>query len=128
MYLPKDFCLALTRYIIDFSCKFVILGLLIYTAWVIFVNWNWFKSSLNLGCPDNDEMLINNVMEPFRTIYQQSLVYVVSQLVVFTFVAIIDIIHFIYIYRKDLRYYLVDSYGKVMVEHEARDELDWIDK
>ena len=115
MYLPKDFCLALTRYVIDFVCKFAILGLLIYTAWVIFVNWNWFKSALNLGCPDKDEILINKVMEPFRSMYQQSLYYIVSQLIIFTFVAVIDLIHFIYIYRNDLRYYLVDSYGKVMV-------------
>lgn len=53
--------------------------------------------------------------------YQQSLYYIVSQLIIFTFVAVIDLIHFIYIYRNDLRYYLVDSYGKVMVEHDGKD-------
>lgn len=121
MYLPRDFCYALTRYIIDFVAKVAILGLLIYTAWVIFVNWNWFKSALNLNCPDDSQVLISMVMEPFRTMYQQSLNYVIAQLVVFAFVAIVDIVHFIYIYRNDLRYYLVDSYGRIMVEHEAKD-------
>lgn len=117
MYLPKDFCYALTRYIIDFTCKFAILGLLIYTTWIILVNWNWFKSALNLNCPDSNSLLISKVLEPFRTMYQQSVSYIIAQLVVFALVAIIDIIHFVYIYRNDLRYYLVDSYGKVMVEH-----------
>lgn len=60
--------------------------------------------------------------------YQKSLYYVVAQLIVFLVVAIIDLVHFVYIYRNDLRFYLVDSYNKVLVEHTARDELDWIDK
>lgn len=51
----------------------------------------------------------------------------IAQLVVFTFVAIIDIVHFVYIYKNELKYYLVDSYGKVMVEHDVKDDLEWID-
>lgn len=65
-------------------------------------------------------------MEPFRDMYQKSLIYAVAQLVVFLFVAIIDLIHFIFIYRNDLQYYLVESYGKILVEHTVKDELDWI--
>lgn len=60
--------------------------------------------------------------------YQKSLYYVVAQLIVFLVVAIIDLVHFVYIYRNDLRFYLVDSYNKVLVEHTVKDDLDWIDK
>lgn len=62
MYLPKDFCFALMRYIIDWVCKIIVLGLMIYSAAVIFINWNWFKSSLNLECADQSELLIKQVM------------------------------------------------------------------
>lgn len=62
MYLPKDFCISLIRYIVDFTSKFIILGLLVYIAWNIFVNWNWFKSALNLNCPDGHKILISGVM------------------------------------------------------------------
>ena len=54
MYLPKDFCEALMRYVIDAICKMAVLGLLIYTAYTIFINWNWFKSALNLECADKN--------------------------------------------------------------------------
>lgn len=54
-------------------------------------------------------------MEPFRDMYQVSVNYIVAQIVVFAFVVIVDTIHFVYIYRYDLSYYLVSSYGRPLV-------------
>lgn len=60
--------------------------------------------------------------------YQISVIYALAQLIVFTVVALIDITHFYYIYRNDLTHYLTHSYNKVMIEHEVKDDLDWINK
>lgn len=60
--------------------------------------------------------------------YELSIKYVVAQIVVFAFVAVIDTIHFVYIYRYDLSYYLINSYGRVMVQHQPKDDLDWVGK
>ena len=49
--------------------------------------------------------------------YQVGTFYAIAQLIVFGFIALIDITHFFYIYRHDLTHYLTHSYGKVLVEH-----------
>lgn len=60
--------------------------------------------------------------------YQVSVKYTVAQIVVFAFVVIVDTIHFVYIYKYDLSYYLVSSYGRALVEHQTKDDLDWVGK
>lgn len=39
---------------------------------------------------------------------------------------IVDIIHFIYIYRNELTFYLVQTEDKQMVKREDTEELKWV--
>ena len=47
-------------------------------------------------------------------------------MIVLVFVIVVDIIHFCYVYRNDLQYYLVDPYLRTMVEVEKDKDLDWV--
>ena len=65
MYLPCDFCMAIMRYIIDFSLKIGILGLALFMAWKSYEFWNWFKAATNLDCADGNREMINFVISPY---------------------------------------------------------------
>lgn len=41
---------------------------------------------------------------------------------------VIDIIHFVYIYRSELSFYLVGTEDKQMVKKEDDEELKWVDE
>lgn len=100
VYLPRDFCLALTRYIIDLASKLVIFALAFYSTWVCIVNWNWFKTAINLDCADKSSTMVTHVMEPFRDMYQYGIILLIGQMIVLVFVACVDIVHFCYIYKN----------------------------
>ena len=68
-YLPCDFCKALTQYIIDFSCKLTILGLMLYIAYVSWYNWNWFKSAIQENCADDNPQLFQYILSPYSDLY-----------------------------------------------------------
>ena len=124
--MPKDFCLAIIRYIVDFACKAIIFALALYSSWVCIVNWNWFKSAINLQCADNEVTMVSHVMEPFRDMYEEGIILLIGQMIVLVFVIVVDIIHFCYVYRNDLQYYLVDPYLRRIVEVEKDKDLDWV--
>ena len=54
VYLPCDFCLALTRYIIDFFFKLCMIGLVLFVAWKSYEYWNWFKAATNENCVNDN--------------------------------------------------------------------------
>ena len=54
VYLPCDFCMALTRYIIDFVCKIILLSLVLYVTWKSYEYWNWFKAAINEDCANDN--------------------------------------------------------------------------
>ena len=100
VYLCKDFCFAIVRYIIDFSCKAIIFATTFYVAWVCMVNWNWFKSAINVGCTDGNYTMITYMIEPFRDMYQQAVVLTIAQMIVIVVVLILDLVHFVWVYRN----------------------------
>lgn len=57
IYLPLDFCAAITRYIYDLVAKLVILSVSIYLTWQTFYNWNWFKSVVNFNCYNSNRQM-----------------------------------------------------------------------
>lgn len=126
VYLPQDFCLSIVRFIIDLSCKAVVFSLAFYSAWVCVVNWNWFKSAINMGCSDGSALMVTHVIEPFRDMYQQAILLTIAQIVIIVFVVILDLIHLYYVYHNELKFYLVNSYGVNMVEVEKDNDLDWL--
>lgn len=109
VYLPMDFCSALCRYLIDFFCKFGLLGLALFMAWKSYENWNWFKAATNLDCANGNMELIDYVINPYTLLYEKSLIYSVAHIALLAVVFAIDIIHFCYIYKNELQHYLVDS-------------------
>ena len=70
--------------------------------------------------------MVTHVMEPFRDMYQYGIVLFIGQMIVLVFVIVIDIVHFCYVYRNELSYYLVDPYLRQMVEVEKDKDLDWV--
>lgn len=58
-------------------------------------------------------------MEPFRNMYTSSLNYTIGQLTVVIVVAIIDVMHFFYVYNNEITYYLVNSERNKLVKHES---------
>ncbi len=65
MYLPLDFCCAIIRYLIDFLCKFIIIGLSIYMTWKSYEYWNWFKAATNLNCADSNREMMDFIVNPY---------------------------------------------------------------
>jgi hypothetical protein len=41
---------------------------------------------------------------------------------------VIDIVHFVYIYRGELTFYLIETEDKMMVKKEEDEELKWVDQ
>ncbi len=108
-YLLKHFLLALSRYIVDISAKLIIFGLTFANLFTIYTNYNWFKTAVNLGCPDGNIGTLQEIMNPYMTLYTDLLNYSLATLVICFVMIVIDIIHFIYIYRGELSYYLIGT-------------------
>ena len=126
MYLPQDFCKALLRYIFDFSCKLTILGLVFYLTWVAWTNWNWFKSAVKENCSDGHMQINDYILNPYTELYLTVLQFGVGKVIVCLLYLIVDIIHFVFVYRNDLKFYLVSPEGKELVgEKESARELDF---
>ena len=107
--LPKHFFMALVRYIFDFVAKLSILGISFANIYLIYINYNWFKSAINLNCPASNVSTLQNIMNPFLDLYSVLFNYCLSIIVVTIFMLVIDIVHFIYIYRAELTHYLIES-------------------
>ena len=133
-YLPFDFAKSLSRYIFDFSCKLTILGLLFYLAWISWTNWNWFKSALKENCSDGNPQINDYILNPYIELYLTVLQFGVAKVIVGLVYLVIDIVHFVFMYRQELKYYLVEPEGKeLIVERESArgldfDNLDWLKK
>lgn len=117
-YLLKHFLYALSRYILDISAKLTILGIQLANVFLLYTNYNWFKSAVNLNCPDGNLTTLYNIMEPFMTLYKMLFNYALASVVICAVMLIIDIIHFVYIYRNELSFYLVETGDKQMVKKE----------
>ena len=117
-YLLKDFLLALSRYIVDFVAKIVILGLTLANLFTIYTNYNWFKSAVNLNCPDNNTGTLQLIMNPYMVLYTKLFNYSLATLAICLAMVIIDLIHFCYIYKGELAFYLVGTEDKQMVKRE----------
>ena len=63
--MPKHFCMALSRYIIDFSAKLAILALTLWNILTIYMNYNWYKSAINLNCADSNHTTMYQVLKPY---------------------------------------------------------------
>jgi len=110
--------MALSRYIIDFLAKFAILGLTIVNIITTYTNYNWFKSAMNLNCADSNLTTIYQILKPYMDLYETLYKYILTILVITILMIIIDIVHFVYIYRNELTHYLVETEGKMMVKKE----------
>ena len=60
-------------------------------------------------------------MNPFLTLYTHLFNYALAVLVICLTMLVIDIVHFIYIWRNELTHYLVDTGDKQIVKKEAED-------
>ena len=126
VYLPVDFCKALLRYIFDFSCKLTIFGLVFYLTWVAWTNWNWFESAVKENCADSNPQINNYILQPYSQLYLTVLQFGVGKVIICFVYLIVDIAHFIFIYRNDLKFYLASPEGKELVgEKESARELDF---
>lgn len=126
--LPKHFFMALSRYLIDVSAKLAILGLTLTNLFTIYSNYNWFKSAVNLNCPDGNLSTFNDIMDPYMALYTKLFNYSLSTLVISLFMLVIDIVHFVYIYRGELTFYLIETEDKMMVKKEDDEDLKWVDQ
>lgn len=68
-YLLKHFWLALSRYLIDISAKVTIFGISLANVILLYTNYNWFKSAVNLNCPDSNLTTMEVIMKPFMVLY-----------------------------------------------------------
>jgi hypothetical protein len=127
-YLLKHFLLALSRYIIDISAKLTIFALTLANLFTIYTNFNWFKTAVNLNCPDGNIGTLQEIMNPYMDLYTKLLNYSLGTLVICVVMIVIDIIHFVYIYRGELSFYLVGTEDKQMVKKEDDEELKWVDE
>lgn len=126
-YLVKHFLMALFRYIVDALCKLGILGVSFGALWLIYSNYNWFKSAINLGCADSNPTTLKNILVPYMNIYSKLLYYYIGILAVTGAMIIIDIIHFVYIYKAELSYYLIQTESKAMVKKDEEEDLKWME-
>ena len=115
-YLLKHFLYGLLRYILDVCCKLALLGLALTNSFTIYINYNWFKGAINQRCADGNYGTLYGILNPFVLLYTDLYNYAIAVLVICVFMLIIDVIHFIYIWRNELSYYLVDTGEKQMVK------------
>jgi hypothetical protein len=108
-YLLKHFLLALGRYVIDISAKITIFGITLANLFTIYTNYNWFKSAVNLNCPDSNIATLQAIMNPYMVLYTKLFNYSLATLVICIAMLIVDFIHFIYIYKNELAFYLVGT-------------------
>ncbi len=106
-YLPKHFIYSLIRYIVDGCVKITLIGLTLGNLFTIYKNYNWFKSAINLNCADGNLTTLYSILNPFLNLYTQLFNYSLATLVVCVFMFVVDIVHFIYIYRNELTFYLI---------------------
>lgn len=59
-------------------------------------------------------------------LYTKILKYAIGAFVLTVCMILIDIIHFVYIYKAELSYYLIETERQLMVKQEEAKELDWI--
>lgn len=121
-YLLKHFLLALSRYVLDGCAKLALLGLSLGNLFTIYINYNWFKSAINLKCADGNTTTIFGVLNPFMILYSDLFNYSLAVLVVCVVMVVVDVIHFVYIWRNELTYYLVETVDKQMVKREDSEE------
>ena len=55
------------------------------------------------------------ILTPYEELYVKIIQYCVGQFVICIVFIVLDIINFVYVYKTELRYYLVDSHGKAFV-------------
>lgn len=67
-------------------------------------------------------------MDPYMELYTKLFNYSLSTLVISLFMIVIDIVHFVYIYRGELSFYLIETEDKMMVKKEDDEELKWVDQ
>lgn len=108
-YLLKHFLLSLIRYIVDLLAKLTILGITLGNLFTIYTNYNWFKSAVNLNCPDSNFGTLQAIMNPYMNLYTKLFNYSLATLVICIAMLLIDVIHFIYIYKSELTFYLVGT-------------------
>ena len=108
--------------------KLVIIGLSLYITWMSYYNWNWYKNVTNFNCYDSNPQIKDNIVSPYTDLYLQLFQFSIASSIISVVMAVIDIIHFVYIYKTDLKYYLVDSEGRMIVQTQEDEELKWMDE
>lgn len=121
-YLFNHFLLAVSRYVIDVSVKLTLLGLALGNTFIIYTNYNWFKGAINLRCADSNFTTQFLILNPFMQLYLSLFNYSLTVVVICFVMIIIDIIHFVYIWRNELTYYLVETLDKQMIKREDTEE------
>lgn len=127
-YLPKHFLYAIVRYIVDVCAKITLTGLTLGNLFTIYKNYNWFKSAINLNCADGNITTLYSILDPFVNLYTLLLNYSIATLVVCIFMIVIDIVHFVYIYKNELTFYLIQTEDKLMIKREDTEELKWVEQ
>ena len=100
------------RYIIDVLTKLALFGLALGNIFTIYINYNWFKGAVNERCADGNFGTMYSILNPFLTLYTHLFNYALAILVICLTMLVIDVIHFIYIWRNELTHYLVDTADK----------------
>ena len=117
-FLLKHFLLSIIRYIVDAAAKFTLLGFALTNIFTIYLNYNWFKGAINERCADGNFATQYSILNGFLTLYTSLFNYALAVVVICIAMVIIDIIHFIYIWRNELNFYLVDTSDKEMVKKQ----------
>ena len=127
-YLLKHFMYAMVRYVVDLCTKLALLGLALGNIFTIYTNYNWFKTAINLNCPDSNYATLYSILSPFLTLYTLLFNYALATLVICIAMIAVDVVHFIYVYRNELTFYLVETGDKQMVKREDSEELKWVEQ
>lgn len=88
------------RYIIDGCAKLALFGLALGNIFTIYINYNWFKGAINEKCADGNFGTLYAILNPFLQLYTHLFNYALAVLAVCIAMIVVDVIHFIYIWRN----------------------------
>lgn len=91
---------AMVRYVVDGAAKLALLGLALVNIFTIYLNYNWFKGAVNERCADGNYATRFAILNPFMTLYTSLFNYALAVVVVCLAMIVIDLVHFVYIWRN----------------------------
>ena len=127
-YMLKHFIYAVNRYIIDSMVKLTLFGLALGNIFTIYTNYNWFKGAINERCADGNFGTLYAIMNPFLIMYTSLFNYALGVVIICLAMIVVDVVHFIYIWRNELTFYLIETEDKQMVKKEEPGDYQFLEQ